>query len=107
MTKEEIKKLKQTVDYFGHWYDVIGEERVAILEKAVNELEATKELQEENEELQQKYLSESYEKAKLVKQIEKMKSDVKGNLRFAEHSNNEIMRQKMCSMLLQWEARYK
>ena len=25
MTEEEIKKLEQTVDYFGHWYDVIGE----------------------------------------------------------------------------------
>lgn len=43
----------------------------------------------------------------LKRQIEKMKSDVIGNLRFAEHSNNEIMRQKMCSMLLQWESRYK
>ena len=42
----------------------------------------------------------------LTKQIEEMKSDVKGNLRFAEHSNNEIMRQKMCSMLLQWEAKH-
>ena len=38
MTEEEIKKLEQTVDYFGHWYDVIGEERIAILEKAVVEL---------------------------------------------------------------------
>lgn len=58
------------------------------------------------------YAEENLEKAfkriaDLEAQIEKMKSDVKGNLRFAEHSNNEIMRQKMCSMLLQWEARYK
>ena len=47
MTEEEIKKLKQTVDYFSHWYDVIGEERVSILEKAVKELEATKQQVEE------------------------------------------------------------
>ena len=35
MTKEELDKLKQTIAYFGHWYDVIGEERVSILEKAI------------------------------------------------------------------------
>lgn len=43
MTEEEIKKLEQTVDYFGHWYDVIGEEKVSILEKAVKELKQLKE----------------------------------------------------------------
>ena len=31
MTAEEIKKLKQTVAYFGYWYGVIGEENVVIL----------------------------------------------------------------------------
>lgn len=36
MTEEELEKLKQTIDYFGHWYDVIGEERVLILEKSIN-----------------------------------------------------------------------
>ena len=46
------------------------------------------------------------ENKRLKEQIEKMKSDVRGNLIFAEHNNNEIMRQKMCSMLLQWEAKY-
>ena len=35
MTKEELEKLKQTIAYFGHWYDVIGEERVLILEKSI------------------------------------------------------------------------
>lgn len=39
MTKEELEKLKQTIDYFGHWYDVIGEERVSILEKSVKYIE--------------------------------------------------------------------
>lgn len=43
----------------------------------------------------------------LEEQIAKMKADVKGNLKFAEHNNNKIMRQKMCSMLLQWKAKYK
>ena len=47
------------------------------------------------------------ENKRLKEQIEKMKFDVRGNLIFAEHNNNEIMRQKMCSMLLQWEAKYK
>ena len=47
MTEEEMKKIKQTVDYFKYWYDEVGEERIAILEKAVNELEASTEMQEE------------------------------------------------------------
>ena len=45
MTKEELNKLKQTIDYFGHWYDVIGEERISILEKSIEyiaELEVEK-----------------------------------------------------------------
>lgn len=47
MTEEEMKKLRQTVEYFGHWYDVIGEERIAILEKAVVELtEKDKQIEE-------------------------------------------------------------
>ena len=93
--------------------------------------EATKELQKENKKLKNRIAElesikdvETLIKAnnstvvtlmiqlnnKLVsanQQIEKMKSDVRGNLIFAEHKNNEIMRQKMCSMLLQWETRYK
>lgn len=64
------------------------------------EYQGIKELAKENDNLIRRI---SY----FEKQIEEMKSDVKGNLRFAEHSNNEIMRQKMCSMLLQWEAKYK
>ena len=43
MTEEELEKLKETISYFGHWYDVIGEERVLILEKSIRyiaELEA-------------------------------------------------------------------
>ena len=52
MTKDELKKLKQTVDYFGHWYDVIGEENVAILEKSVNYIA---ELEQENAELKENY----------------------------------------------------
>ena len=42
MTEEEIEQLKQTVEYFGHWYDIIGEKRVSILEKAVKEIEQHK-----------------------------------------------------------------
>lgn len=48
MIEEELKKLKETVAYFGHWYDVIGEERVSILEKSIEELEKEQELQTEN-----------------------------------------------------------
>lgn len=48
MNKEELEKLKQTVNYFGHWYDVIGEERVSILEKSI---EYIAELEKENAEL--------------------------------------------------------
>ncbi len=87
MTEEDMKKLKQAVDYFGHWYDVIGEERVAILEKAVNELEETKKLQEENKKLTLKvdrlesacdaynYSQRTYQEEikELKAQIEKMK----------------------------------
>ena len=36
MSKAELEKLKETVAYFGHWYDVIGEERVSILEKSID-----------------------------------------------------------------------
>lgn len=55
MTKEEFEKLKETVAYFGHWYDVIGEERVSILEKSIEyivDLEKENiELKEQNEKL--------------------------------------------------------
>ena len=54
MTKEELKQLKQTVDYFGHWYDVIGEERVLILEKSI---EYITDLEKQNAELRKKNLS--------------------------------------------------
>ena len=54
MTKEEIEKLKQTIDYFGHWYDVIGEERVLILEKSI---EYIADLEKQNAELRKKNLS--------------------------------------------------
>lgn len=40
MTKEELENLKRTVDYFGHWYDVIGEERIVILEKSIDYIDA-------------------------------------------------------------------
>ncbi len=48
MTKEGLEKLKETVAYFGHWYDVIGEERVSILEKSI---EYITDLEKENAEL--------------------------------------------------------
>ena len=35
--------------------------------------------------------------------IEKMKSDVKRNIKWAEQNKNELMRQKLCSMFNQWE----
>lgn len=44
MTKEELEKLKQIIDYFRHWHDATGEESVSILEKSVKyitELEQT------------------------------------------------------------------
>ena len=90
MTEEEMKNLKQTVDYFGHWYDVIGEERVAILEKAVNELEATKELEEEN--------------AELKEQIEKMKSDVKEMAEQADKNGDMLALKRMSELFEKWEC---
>ena len=54
MTKEEIEKLKETVAYFGHWYDVIGEERVSILEKSIEYIEK---LEKENTELKKHHES--------------------------------------------------
>ena len=68
MTEEQIKqKFKETYPDFMR-----GDEPLSpyfdIWEYGI-EL-ATKELQEENEELQAKWLSESYDKAKLVEQIE-------------------------------------
>ena len=84
MTEEEIKKLKQTVDYFGHWYDVIGEERVAILEKAVNELEATKELQEENERLAKHILELQADKGRLTDELTEAKEIIRELLPFAK-----------------------
>ena len=56
MTKEELKKLKGTIAYFGHWYDVIGEERVSILEKSIDYIE---ELENENAELKEKLEKET------------------------------------------------
>ena len=52
MTKEELEKLKETIAYFGHWYDVIGEERVLILEKSI---EYIAELEKENARQKEKY----------------------------------------------------
>jgi len=51
MTREELEKLKQTIAYFGHWYDVIGKERVLILEKSIRYIE---QLDKENEKLEGK-----------------------------------------------------
>lgn len=51
MTREELEKLKQTIAYFGHWYDVIGEERVLILEKSIRYIE---QLDKENGKLEGK-----------------------------------------------------
>ncbi len=48
MTKEDFEKLKETVAYFGHWYDVIGEEKVSILEKSIKYIA---DLEKENAEL--------------------------------------------------------
>lgn len=78
--------------------------KAEIIQSYISEKGKVKELQEEKERLCGKFRTRI---ADLEKQIEEMKSDARGNLRFAEHSNNEIMRQKMCSMLLQWESRYK
>jgi len=52
MTKEELEKLKETIAYFGHWYDVIGEEMVLILEKSI---EYIAELEKENARQKEKY----------------------------------------------------
>lgn len=78
MTKEELKKLKETIAYFGHWYDVIGEERVLILEKSI---EYITDLEKQIEELKEKHkqdelcliISNSSARAELQDQIEKMK----------------------------------
>lgn len=80
MTDEEMKKLKQTIEYFGHWYDVIGEERIAILEKVVVELtEKDKQieaLQESyaNSEMNLKHTTDLLEEKD--KQIEELKKDI-------------------------------
>lgn len=53
--------------------DYTHKETVRLMVKFATE--ATKELEAQNEELQQKYLSESYEKAKLVTQVEELKTE--------------------------------
>ena len=77
MTEEQIKQKADDfiITRLNHVKYFSGEAVKILLRNFAEEIvaEATKELQSENEELQQKYLSESYEKAKLVEQIEKMK----------------------------------
>ena len=69
--KENALKNNSLPDYAN--FDLEFWKKIYEEGKQTGVTEATKELQEENEELQAKWLSESYEKAKLVEQIEKMK----------------------------------
>ena len=103
MTKEELKKLKETIAYFGHWYDVIGEERVLILERSIEyiaELEkekcellgiiqgkdtAIQDLQKENAELKQINL----DNGELIIENEKLRKE---QLTKAKDFLNEFMR---------------
>ena len=43
--------------------------------------------------------------ADLKEQIEKMKADVRINIKVADQSNNSLMYQKLNSMLNQWEGK--
>ena len=43
--------------------------------------------------------------AELEAQIEKMKSDVNTNIKFAQQSKDWLMESKLASMILQWEGK--
>jgi len=87
MTKEELEKLKQTIDYFGHWYDVIGEERVSILEKSIKYIEELEKINSETlAQLNHSNGELIIENEKLRKENEELKEHIE-NI-YANHCGN-------------------
>lgn len=96
MNEEELKTLENVIGFLGGGYNVISLDRVEILEKSLTYI---KQLEKENEELQKKYLDESYDKSKLVKENAELKDKIKqcNKLLYSD----EISDSEICSKIME------